>query len=79
MSRPLLPIVCDGPGCGKQKQQANHWWSVEVVTSKGRLSRMTVFPGTVATPDNTVAPLYDFCGQDCAVKFLSEQMGKVTS
>jgi hypothetical protein len=84
MSRPLAPIVCDGPGCTNRKQESNHWWTIEVVilpvAGQGKqIARMVVFPGTSPTPELNTDPLYDFCGQDCALKFLSEQMGKVTS
>jgi len=82
MSRPVTPIVCDGPGCGKQKQETNRWWTIEVVTyrePKG-LGRIVIFPGTSTPPDGSVVdPLYDFCGETCALKFISEQMSKVTS
>lgn len=84
MSRPLAPIVCDGPGCTNRKQESNHWWTVTVVSCQNvgeakRIARMEIVPGTSPTPESNVDPMYDFCGQDCALKFLSEQMGKVAS
>jgi hypothetical protein len=38
-----------------------------------------VYPGTVAIAETDHAPYFDACGQDCALKIVSEQMGKVTS
>jgi hypothetical protein len=73
MSRPVSPIVCDGPGCGKQKQETNRWWTVEV---KGQDLR--VLAGTY-TRNLKDREYFDFCGQTCALKFISEQMSKVTS
>jgi len=84
MSRPVSPIVCDGPGCTKQKQESNRWWTVHVSTihelgQPEQVSRIEVFPGTSTRPVRKQSSLYDFCGQTCALKFLSEQMSKVTS
>ena len=77
MSRPVTPIVCDGPGCGKHKQETNRWWTVEEwVTGPPRLA---VIPGTSTDPKVKGCNLYDFCGQTCVLKFLSERMSKVTS
>jgi hypothetical protein len=77
MSRPIAPIECDGPGCGKRKQETNRWWTVEE-WSIG-VARLAVIPGTSIDPGVEGCDLYDFCGQTCALKFLSERMSKVTS
>jgi hypothetical protein len=79
MSRPASPIVCDGTSCGKTKQQTNRWWTVQVCSIN---KSFVLTPGTadidhMSPPDAWKA--YDFCGETCALKFLSEQMGKVTS
>jgi len=77
MSRPLAPIVCDGPGCGKHKQEANHWWTIHALKN----GRVTIARGTITDDTLVLADggLFDACGQDCALKIVSEQMGKVTS
>jgi len=69
MSRPVK-IVCDG--CGRQKETANHWWTVQVHTSGERL---IIIPGS---RDQEAGPfiVLDFCGRECALKRISEQMGK---
>lgn len=77
MSRPASPIVCDGPGCGKQKQEANRWWTVQTCSVDGQI---VLTPGTIdvshmSPPQAWKA--FDACGEDCALKILSEQMGKV--
>ena len=79
MSRPASPIVCDGPGCGKQKQEANHWWVVGLTEgrSMGDGPVILIAPLGNGTWDERFR-LYDFCGHECALKFISEQMGKVT-
>jgi len=84
MSRPVTPIVCDGPGCGKHKQETNRWWTVEEwiespETGAAHLTQLAVIPGTSVDPQVHDCYLYDFCGQTCALKFLSERMSKVTS
>ena len=78
MSRPAAPIVCDGPGCQKHKQEANHWWTIQACSADGEI---VVHPGTVDVsrmnpPSAWTA--FDACGHECALKILSEQMGKVS-
>ena len=75
MSRPLAPIVCDGPGCTNRKQESNHWWTIQIDSDALGLR---VIPGTYVIHSKAVAT-FDACGQDCALKIVSEQMGKVTS
>ena len=76
MSRPAAPIVCDGPGCANRKQESNHWWTIQrAVVSKS----IIVTPGTLDIEPVTEWAIFDACGQDCALKIVSEQMGKVTS
>jgi hypothetical protein len=70
MSRPVVP-TCDG--CGRQKQQSNAWWTVDASPEDGGL--LTIHRGTVEAIGSTLG-LHDFCGVDCALKFISEQMGK---
>jgi hypothetical protein len=73
MSRPLT-IACDG--CGKQKQASNRWWTITQHTTPGHL---TIRPGSTEYADPLPGTYFDFCGQTCALKWVSEQMGKVTS
>ena len=83
MSRPQSPIVCDGPGCGKQKQEANHWFVIAWQApqhSAGRL-KLYVYDYDAKTDDTFNEYIcgwswFDFCGTSCALKFISEQMGK---
>ena len=86
MSRPLAPIICDGPGCGKHKQEANHWWTIikntglSVLVVAGTVQDIKPFMiGRPTFDDLQTVPVFDACGQDCALKIVSEQMGKVTS
>ena len=86
MSRPVAPIVCDGPGCTNRKQESNRWWTIYgwFTTPVGlgapaHLQRLVIVPGTSTEPDEDGSTLYDFCGQTCALKWVSEQMSKVTS
>ena len=78
MSRPAAPIVCDGPGCTNRKQQYNRWWTVQV--GKAKVLGLMVVPGSTSK-DDWIEPweYYDLCGETCVLKFISEQMGKVTS
>ena len=73
MSR-LLQITCDAPGCLKQKHEANHWWRI------GALGDIMII---YAIGDTEVCgegyTIFDFCGRECALKFISEQMGKVAT
>ena len=78
MSRAAAPPpVCDGPGCGKQKQESNRWWQALVLQSSK--FEIVLKPGTSSEFDESLFTPYDFCGQTCALKWMSEQMGKVTS
>ena len=75
MSR-ATQVLCDG--CGKQRQETNHWWQVGI--KKRRDGERFIFALIVAAPDATLDSSwreFDFCGQDCALRFISEQMGKV--
>ena len=65
MSRPVQ-IVCDG--CGKVKQQSNHWWIVAVEPQALLVASDDLRPQIQAQ--------FDFCGTECALKFISEHMGK---
>jgi len=77
MSRlPSPPIVCDV--CGKQRQENNHWWSVfRYKPTVFWELRITPCDGKEAEADSYWLQ-HDFCGQDCALKFISEQMGKMS-
>ena len=77
MSRPIAPIVCDGPGCTNRKQEANHWWTIDYYfEGNDTTPTISISRGTIK---NGAGKLFDACGQDCALKIVSEQMGKVTS
>jgi hypothetical protein len=81
MSRPPSPIVCDGPGCGKTKQEANHWWQAAVpkfeVISAGYAFEIRLWSNERRTAHLKASwDLFDFCGQTCALKFISERMGE---
>jgi hypothetical protein len=81
MSRAAAPPpVCDGPGCGKQKQQANRWWGM-AVSMRGWDFELRLWPGEHGEPrpPEECWDLYDFCGETCALKFISEQMSRVKS
>jgi hypothetical protein len=79
MSRPLSPIFCDGPGCTKRKQESNRWWTIGLNEDPEIDGLLTLFPGTLPMSEHGFDSVYDFCGQTCALKWVSEQMGKVTS
>jgi hypothetical protein len=73
MSR-LLQITCDAPGCLNQKHEANHWWRIAAI-SPGTM----LITGDVMRPFGEEYTVFDFCGRECALKFISEQMGKVAA
>ena len=77
MSRPTQ-VVCDG--CGKQKQDNNHWWEVGVNLPYVAIVPLNIESSVLAGFKAFDYPntRFDFCGQDCALKFISEQMGKVS-
>jgi hypothetical protein len=78
MSR-AVQIVCDG--CGKAKQEANHWWIVATGTHQ-ELNWPVNWPvmivASVEHPlwksENKLS-VHDFCGQDCALKFIAQLDG----
>ncbi len=82
MSRPVNPIICDG--CGKTKGQSNAWWTAK--TYQNAAAGFFVAPGTIAemprdymqgvAPFDEPSALIDLCGQECVLRFVSEQMGR---
>jgi hypothetical protein len=76
MSRPASPVVCDG--CGKQKQEANRWWIIGVTAAQtmGNSPCLLLVPFS-STPFDERFKLFDFCGRECAVKFISMHMETV--
>jgi hypothetical protein len=84
MSRPASPIVCDGPGCGKHREKdTNHWWTVGVWDRINHEENepqhvILIVPTRETQHISWSEPDYyrDFCGTECAAKFISEQMGK---
>ena len=78
MSRPAAPPpVCDGPGRTKQKRESNRWWQAGVQDQEAfRLFLFNTEEKEQWPPGWT---WYDFCGEACVLKFISEQMRKVTS
>jgi hypothetical protein len=79
MSRPVQ-IVCDG--CGKVKQDSNHWWMAAQQSREASAGKfkLALYDHDAKESDIfgqlTGWTFYDFCGQDCALKFISEQMSK---
>lgn len=76
MSRPVNPIICDG--CKKTKGESNAWWTAHHWPSRPDLG-FTFQPGTADTSRASPVPpivFLDFCGVECALRFVSEQMGK---
>jgi hypothetical protein len=73
MSRPVT-IICDGPGCGKTKQESNHWWVIGV-----KADSMLIAQASYDRPMDERYNVSDFCGRECALKFISERMGKMTN
>jgi predicted Fe-S protein YdhL (DUF1289 family) len=66
-----LQITCDG--CGRAKQESNHWWCIKVRDNNG-----TMALATAAAAEDWLHHDrdHDFCGQSCVLKFIAEQMGK---
>ena len=62
---------CDG--CGKVREPSNHWWTVLAETSplKARPFVITIRPIVEQERDEWMK---DFCGQQCALAFISAQM-----
>ena len=80
MSRPVAPPpICDGPGCGKQKGEVNRWWAIGVTEGEVMGKGPVILIAPLGGEFDPRFKLYDACGQTCALKIVSEQMGKVTS
>jgi len=58
-------VTCDV--CGKEKQAVNHWWL---------RTKSTSFFELVPWYDDDAATKGHLCGQECAIKALSEWMQK---
>lgn len=71
-----LQITCDG--CGRTKQEANHW--IEICEKQHTLSipkrGSGGFVPLALGGEDPSFTIRDFCGQECALKFIAEQMGK---
>jgi len=75
MSRPENPIICDG--CGTQKGPSNHWWIIASPVPIRPLQSIYLFQGNADESGLDESwQYYDACGQNCALKVVSEQMGK---
>ena len=80
MSRPVNPIICDV--CRKAKGETNAWWTAK--TYRDPAAGFFIAPGTVADMPagymQGVAPfdaaMVDLCGEQCVLRWVSEQMGK---
>ena len=73
MSRPVNP-TCAAVGCGNHKGVENHWWTI--IAAKGPAPGITIYPGTAMGEEAQGWTYFDCCGQSCALKVVSEQMGK---
>jgi hypothetical protein len=62
-------IVCDG--CGKRKQQTNHWWLFNEDQYTGEEIGIGIFPWH--EPNDG---MLHFCGAQCVIKAVSEWMSK---
>ena len=61
---------CDG--CGKLRgEDTNHWWVVELFTDG---TGFHVAPRGRFDESAIVGRVFDFCGQQCALAFISAQM-----
>jgi hypothetical protein len=69
--RPINPIICDAPGCGKTKGENNRWWSV-IVSKVG----IAVLSGSVS-PNEPEDQLFDFCGEEHALAFVAKKMSEL--
>jgi len=72
----LETVRCDLEGCGKLKMETNHWWSVEVIRNSNGAPQLRVVPYN-PNPDPSLCALKDFCGIECAQKFVSRWMAEV--
>jgi hypothetical protein len=59
---------------------SNHWWTIKVrhpLQNEIGYIAIALIPGSDTISE--IADTFDACGQDCALKIVSEQMGKVTA
>ena len=61
--------TCDG--CGVERQQTNHWWSVWID------HRLSTHPEFMIRPMELNGTGMFYCGQACVVKALSEWFGRM--
>lgn len=64
--------------CGKQKQQANHWW-VGTETDIGTHKSFVFYPWPTGRREAEAGKKVNhLCGQQCAIKALSEWMSRLS-
>jgi hypothetical protein len=68
-----MPIIkqfkCDG--CGSEKKEANHWFTVSIFEGTLRIQRLETAMRAGLTEDMEI-----ICGQECVAKKVSEWMGR---
>jgi hypothetical protein len=65
-------VTCDG--CGKLKQETNHWF---IVTFEPELSDISVFKRNIKRDEEDEGTaMYDCCGESCVLKKVSELISK---
>ncbi len=71
MSRPVNPIICDG--CGKTKRETNGWWTARTFPEHPELG---FYIGHGTNNCGVSEVLYDLCGRECVMQFVSGQIEK---
>lgn len=69
-------VRCDG--CGKQKGATNHWYIVGVWFRGDDASKIIVYLGEGEPLDSSADDSQDFCGEQCLIAFISQQLTKQT-
>ena len=74
----IVDIKCDGDKCDKHRSQDTNHWLVGAVSGKKIVvatdEKELGFP---VAPSNRVISVSDFCGEECAIKWVSKQLSEI--
>lgn len=64
--------ICDLPGCGVQKKDANHWWRVYRIEDGLVIANWSASFRDVTLP--AAAEVADLCGEQHAIEWISKNL-----
>ena len=72
-------VTCDGENCEKQREKdSNHWLvGYSYASTIAIANRRGDIPGYSSFSDDYKDSIKDFCGEGCAIKWVSKQLTEI--